>query len=215
GTGVSLEKECVRIILARIIAGSVNTQRQPTLVRARLRALCLQGSPQTVAELITKMISASKKINDSYQEAVECGLASNRIPKKDLERNLQCSLTAHPDYNKSEAPWASSRSGIKYAAAGKNRLTFGKDVTGAANGMVNALLDTGAVIGNYCSRAVASTPLRVDEIIGAMQIAGPDSLQCAIRALVTEFTDVFSNDVGETPAIVEPMTLEKRKSAVR
>jgi hypothetical protein len=54
----------------------------------------------------------------------------------------------------------------------------------------------------------ASKPLSVNEIIGAMQIAGPESLQCAIRALVTEFTDVFSNDVGETPAMVEPMTLQ-------
>jgi hypothetical protein len=133
-----------------------------------------------VAELITKMISVAKKINDSYQESIECGLASNRIPKKDLERNLQvakddlarrnndppggatdrdkmsctgcgmnnhtrpkCSLTAHPDYNKSEGPWASSRSGVKYTAAGKNRLTFGKDVTGAPNGMTPTPLGGG------------------------------------------------------------------------
>jgi hypothetical protein len=55
---------------------------------------------------------------------------------------------------------------------------------------------------------VASAALSVDQIIGAMQIDGPESLQIALRALLTEYTDIFSNYVGEKLAMVEPMTLQ-------
>jgi hypothetical protein len=53
----------------------------------------------------------------------------------------------------------------------------------------------------------ASNPLTTDEILAAVQIDGPQSLQTSVRALVTEFIDIFSNDVGKSPALVEPMKL--------
>jgi hypothetical protein len=53
----------------------------------------------------------------------------------------------------------------------------------------------------------ASTPLTVDDILAAVQIEGPLSLQSAVRGLVTEFADIFSNDVGQNPALVDPMRL--------
>jgi hypothetical protein len=52
-----------------------------------------------------------------------------------------------------------------------------------------------------------STPLTITEIFAAIKIDGTDSLQTAPRALVTEFADIFSNDVRKTPALVEPMKL--------
>jgi hypothetical protein len=53
----------------------------------------------------------------------------------------------------------------------------------------------------------ASNPLTTDEILAAVQINGPLLLQSAVRALVTEYSDIFSNDVGKSPALVEPMKL--------
>jgi hypothetical protein len=52
-----------------------------------------------------------------------------------------------------------------------------------------------------------SNPLGIAEILAAIRMDGTDSLQTALRALVTEFADIFSNDVGQNPELVEPMKL--------
>jgi hypothetical protein len=52
-----------------------------------------------------------------------------------------------------------------------------------------------------------SNPLGIAEILAAIHMDGTDSLQTALRALTTEFVDIFSNDVGQNPALVEPMKL--------
>jgi hypothetical protein len=53
----------------------------------------------------------------------------------------------------------------------------------------------------------ASNPLTTEDILAAVQIDGPQTLQDALRALVTEFADIFSNDVGQNPALVDSMKL--------
>jgi hypothetical protein len=58
----------------------------------------------------------------------------------------------------------------------------------------------------------ASGPLEVKDILSAVQIDGPPLLQSAVRALVTEYRDIFSNDVGKSPAMVEPMKLQVDRS---
>jgi hypothetical protein len=53
----------------------------------------------------------------------------------------------------------------------------------------------------------SSKPLDISDILSAVTIDGPDSLKTELRQLITEYRDIFSNDVGETPALVEPMKL--------
>jgi hypothetical protein len=53
----------------------------------------------------------------------------------------------------------------------------------------------------------AEGPISTKDILSAVQIDGPPSLQTSVQALVTEFSDIFFNDVGKSPALVEPMKL--------
>ncbi|KAJ1419366.1 hypothetical protein B484DRAFT_400203 [Ochromonadaceae sp. CCMP2298] len=53
----------------------------------------------------------------------------------------------------------------------------------------------------------ASNPIDIADILAAIRMDGTESLKNALRALITEFADIFSNDVGITPALVEPMKL--------
>ncbi|KAJ1397475.1 hypothetical protein B484DRAFT_425037 [Ochromonadaceae sp. CCMP2298] len=86
GTGAynKLQKAAVDILLDRIIAGRVDTNRQPALVRTRLRELCVKGGkPPDIETLIQRLIANTKFIVSAIQEATECGLAARRIPKVD------------------------------------------------------------------------------------------------------------------------------------
>jgi hypothetical protein len=53
----------------------------------------------------------------------------------------------------------------------------------------------------------AEGPISTEDILKAARIEGPESLQSAVRELITEYSDIFSNDVGQIPALVEPMKL--------
>ncbi|KAJ1402504.1 hypothetical protein B484DRAFT_470590, partial [Ochromonadaceae sp. CCMP2298] len=78
----SLEKECVKILLARLIASRTDDKRQPHLVRARLRELCKEdGEPATVDELIERLIANATFIVKAVTETAECGLSARRIGK--------------------------------------------------------------------------------------------------------------------------------------
>ncbi|KAJ1397548.1 hypothetical protein B484DRAFT_406937, partial [Ochromonadaceae sp. CCMP2298] len=86
GTGAyaKLQKAAVDILLDRIIAGRVDTNRQPALVRTRLRELCIkEGKPPDIETLIQRLIANTKFIVSAIQEATECGLAARRIPQID------------------------------------------------------------------------------------------------------------------------------------
>jgi hypothetical protein len=84
-----LERRSVEILLNRVIAGMGDSVRQPATVRLRLKTLCTKGGPpDTVAELITRLLRQSEKISLAVIEAAECGLATSRIGKQDLQGNL-------------------------------------------------------------------------------------------------------------------------------
>ncbi|KAJ1384894.1 hypothetical protein B484DRAFT_426023, partial [Ochromonadaceae sp. CCMP2298] len=67
-----------------------------------------------------------------------------------------CPHDKHDDFNSGKLPWASSEAGKRLAAAGKTQIPDDKKAGDKAikAKKVKALLDTGAVVGNYCSIAV-------------------------------------------------------------
>ncbi|KAJ1423397.1 hypothetical protein B484DRAFT_420652 [Ochromonadaceae sp. CCMP2298] len=84
----ALERECVKILLARLIASRTDDKRQPHLVRSWLRELCKEdGEPSTVDELIEWLIANATFIVKAVTETAECGLSARRIGKHDLEGN--------------------------------------------------------------------------------------------------------------------------------
>jgi hypothetical protein len=84
----SLERECVKLLLARLIASRTDDKRQPHLVRSRLRELCKEdGEPSTVDELIERLIANATFIVKGVTETAECGLFAGRIGKHNLEGN--------------------------------------------------------------------------------------------------------------------------------
>ncbi|KAJ1382138.1 hypothetical protein B484DRAFT_484875, partial [Ochromonadaceae sp. CCMP2298] len=200
----TLEIKVVKILLNRIIAGKTDTTRQPVTVRARLKILCTKdGLPETVADLIDRLISKSEYLVRACKEASECGYTIHRIGKSDVDGDVvrtkesarlarearskdreirgkictscgmdnhevaDCRLKHHPHANKSAKPFKESFHGLRYVAAGKSQLKYAEDgtetrrLTGAycdtntihpdTHLQVETLLDTGAVMGNYCS----------------------------------------------------------------
>jgi hypothetical protein len=53
----------------------------------------------------------------------------------------------------------------------------------------------------------ASNPIDIADILADIRMDGTELFKIALCALVTEYRDIFSNDVGITPALVEPMKL--------
>ncbi|KAJ1390143.1 hypothetical protein B484DRAFT_409100, partial [Ochromonadaceae sp. CCMP2298] len=63
-----------------------DTTRQPVTVRARLKILCTKdGLPETVADLIDRLISKSEYLVRACKEASECGYTIHRIGKNDVD----------------------------------------------------------------------------------------------------------------------------------